>query len=304
MSTVLIAGGTGLIGQRLSQLLKGKNYEVLHLSRHKDLGAEFPAYQWDLKKGTIDEAAIEKADYIVNFAGAGIADKPWTKARKQLIIDSRVDSTRLLKKYIAQKKSPLRAYIAASAVGYYGNRGEQLMKESDPPGSQGFLSESVKLWENAIQEVASTGTRTAVIRIGIVLSTQGGALEKILLPFKFFNGAYFGDGQQWVSWIHIDDLCQMFVEAIENEQFKGVYNGVSPHPARNKELVFTIKKALGKPAVILPVPEFALRLALGQMADTIFESTKVASEKIEKAGFGFQFPHLEPAIRDLLERKV
>lgn len=304
MPTILIAGGTGLIGQRLSQLLKEKNYEVLHLSRHKDLEAEFPAYQWDLKKGTIDEAAIEKADYIVNFAGAGIADKPWTKERKRLIIDSRVDSTLLLKKYIQKKKTPIRAFVSASAVGYYGHRGEQVMKENDPPGSKGFLSESVQLWENAIQEVAATGVRTAVIRIGIVLSTQGGALEKILLPFKFFNGAYFGDGQQWMSWIHLDDLCRMFMEAIENEQIKGIYNGVAPHPVRNKDLVLTIKKALDKPAVILPVPEFALRLALGQMADTIFESTRVSSEKIEEAGFKFQFPHLEPALRDLLERKV
>lgn len=304
MSTVLIAGGTGLIGQRLSHLLKEKNYEVLHLSRHKDLGAEFPAYQWDLKKGSIDEAAIEKADYIVNFAGAGIADKPWTKARKQLIIDSRVDSTLLLKKYIEKKKNPLKAFVSASAIGFYGDQGEQLMKENDPPGSKGFLSESVQLWENAIQQVQETGVRVAAIRIGVVLSTKGGALEKILLPFKFFNGAYFGDGQQWMSWIHIDDLCRIFIEAIENEQFRGFYNGVAPHPFRNKELVLSIKKALDQPAVVLPVPEFALRLALGQMADTIFESTKVSSEKIENAGFKFQHPYLEPALRDLLERKI
>jgi uncharacterized protein len=157
MPTVLIAGGTGLVGSRLSQLLKEKNYTVLHLSRTKDLSAEFPAYQWDLKTSFIEDEAIEKADYIINFAGAGVADKPWTKARKKLIIDSRVNSTLLLKTYIEHKKSPLKAYISASAVGYYGNRGDQLLKESDPPGSSGFLAESVSIWEEAIKKVGETG---------------------------------------------------------------------------------------------------------------------------------------------------
>ncbi|MCB0518751.1 MAG: TIGR01777 family protein [Lewinellaceae bacterium] len=304
MPTILIAGGTGLVGLRLSQLLKEKKYDVLHLSRSKDPTAEFPAYQWDLGKGTIDQEAIEKADYIINLAGAGIADKPWTKERKQLIIDSRVDSTQLLKKYIAQQKTPPKAYIAASAVGYYGSRGDQLMKESDPPADKGFLAESVTLWENAIRQVEETGVRLATIRIGIVLSTQGGALEKILLPFKFFNGAYFGSGQQWMSWVHIDDLCRMFIEAVENEQFQGIYNGVGPHPSRNKDFVYKVKAALGKPALIVPAPEAALRLVMGEMADVVFESTRVSSEKIEKTGFKFQFPELVPALRDLLERKV
>lgn len=304
MPTVLIAGGTGLVGSRLSQILKEKKYNVLHLSRTKDLQADFPAYEWDLKKGFIDEEAIEKADFIVNLAGAGIADKPWTKERKKIIIDSRVDSTLLLKTHIARKKTPLKAYIAASAVGYYGNRGDQLLNESDPPGSEGFLAESVTVWEEAIKKVGETGVRLAAIRIGIVLSTQGGALEKILLPFKFFNGAYFGNGQQWMSWIHIDDLCRMFVEAIENEQLTGFYNGVAPNPERNKEFVYKVKEALGKPALIVPAPAFALRAAMGEMADVVFDSTRVSSAKIEEAGFKFQHPNLTPALKDLLRRKI
>lgn len=304
MSTILIAGGTGLVGNHLSRMLKEKNYTVLHLSRKKNLNATFPAFRWDVTNGFIEEEAIERADYIVNLAGTGIADKPWTKARKKLIIDSRVDSTLLLKTYIERKKSPLKAYVSASAVGYYGSRADHLLRENDPPGSRGFLAESVVLWEEAIKRIGETGVRWAGIRIGIVLSTWGGALEKILLPFKFLNGAYFGDGQQWMSWIHIDDLCRIFVEAIENEQFKGFYNGVSPNPVRNKDFVFTTKEALDKPALILPAPEFVLRMAMGEMADVIFESTRVSSEKIEQTGFKFQFPELLPALKDLLHRKI
>jgi hypothetical protein len=304
MPTILIAGGTGLLGSRLSHILQEKNYTVLHLSRKKDLAARFPAYQWNLQKGFIEEEAIERADYIINLAGAGVADQRWTAARKKLIIESRVDSTLLLKTYIERKRRPLSAFISASAIGYYGHRGDQLLNESDPAGDKGFLAESVRIWEEAIRKVKATSVRTVALRIGIVLSTQGGALQKILLPFQFFNGAYFGIGQQWMSWIHIDDMCRMFIEAIENGQMEGFYNGVAPNPVRNRDLVFTVKSALRKPALIVPAPEFALRAAMGEMADVVFDSTRVSSEKIEKAGFKFHFPELLPALDDLLRRKI
>ena len=304
MSNILIAGGTGLVGIRLSQMLKEKGHEVFHLSRRENLQAEFPAYKWDLDKKYIDEKALEKADYIINLAGAGVADARWTAARKKLIISSRVDSALLLKSFIENKKTPARAYLSASAIGFYGNRGNQLLKESDPPGQEGFLPESVIAWEKAIEEVAATGIRTVIFRIGIVLSTKGGALEKMLLPFKFFNGTYFGDGSMYYSWIHIDDMARMFVEAIENESLSGHYNGVAPHPATNKEIILACKKALGKPAILMPAPAIALRTAMGEMADMILDSAKVSSEKIEQAGFQFQFPEILPAIKDLLKRKL
>lgn len=304
MSNILIAGGTGLLGSRLSQLLKEKGHHVFHLSRKQNLNAEFPAYQWDLNNKTIDEKAMAKADYIINLAGAGVADARWTAARKKLIIDSRVDSARLLKSYIENKKTPAKAYLSASAVGYYGNRGNNLMKENDPPGSTGFLAESVIAWEKAIDEIMATDIRTVAFRIGIVLSTKGGALEKMLLPFKFFNGTYFGDGSMYYSWIHIDDMARMFIEAIENESYQGYYNGVAPNPATNKEIILTCKKALRKMALVMPAPEVVLRTAMGEMADMILDSTRVSSEKIEKAGFEFQFPELLPALKDLLKRKL
>ncbi len=304
MPTILIAGGTGLVGNHLSQMLKAAGHTVLHLSRKQNLNAKFPAYAWDLKKKTIEQAAVDQADFIINLAGAGIADQRWTDERKRLIISSRVDSTLLLKTAIERRPTPLKAYISASAVGFYGSRGDQLMTENDPAGKDSFLAESVSAWEKAVEKIAETGLRTVMIRIGVVLSTQGGALEKMLIPFKFFNATYFGSGQQWMSWVHMDDLCRMFIEAIENEQFNGIYNGVAPHPARNRDLVVELKKAVGKPALLLPAPEVVLRAAMGEMADVIFDSTRVSSKKIEAAGFKFQFPDLLPALKDLLRRKI
>ncbi len=303
MPTILIAGGTGLVGQRLSRLLRKKNYEVLHLSRRQNLSAEFPAYAWDPAAGTLDETALERADYIVNLAGSSVAEGRWTTARKRRIIESRVNGALLFKKFMAKKSPPLRAYLSASASGYYGNRDDDWLSETDPPG-EGFLPESVIAWEKAIGEVAQTGVRTVAFRIGIVLSSQGGALEKMLLPFHFFAGVYFGDGQQFYPWIHIDDLCRMFIEGIENERFSGAYNASAPQPASNRDLVAAAKEALGKPALLLPAPAFALRLAMGEMADMLLHGARVSSEKIGKAGFGWQFPELVPALKDVLRRKI
>jgi len=304
MPTVLIAGGSGLLGQRLSQLLRQRKYEVYHLSRQPKPKAAFPTYKWDVEKGFLPHEAIDKADYIINLAGAGIADKFWSKSRKQIIIDSRVKSTLLLKSSIEKRSVPPKAYIAASAIGFYGNRGDEPMAENALPGSLGFLPECVRVWEDSINKIGETGLRTVVFRIGIVLSTKGGALEKMMLPFRFFSGVYFGDGKQWYSWIHIEDLCRMFIEAIENINMKGIYNGVSPIPVRNKEFISTIKEMRGKPAVLLPAPAFPLRLAMGEMAEMILDSIKVSSSKIEQTGFSFKFPELSLALKNLLERKI
>ena len=304
METVLIAGGTGLVGMHLSKMLIDKGYEVLHLSRRENLAATYPAYQWDLKAGTIDERALQKADYIINLAGAGIADARWTKARKKLIIDSRVDSANLIRKCIEEGQTNPKAYLSASAIGYYGNRGEEWMDEHSAPAPGEFLSDSVAEWEASIDAVAKTGIRTAAIRIGIVLSTKGGALEKMLISFNFMQGAYFGDGSMWTSWIHIDDVCRIFIHALEDDSFECIYNGVSPEPARNKEIIKAIKKAKNSLAVLLPVPAFALKTIFGEMSAAILGSTRVSAEKLKTAGFVFEYPSLLPAIKDLLKRKI
>lgn len=301
--TVLIGGGTGLVGNRLSEMLTEKGYDVLHLSRKKDLNKKFPAYQWDLKNGIIDEEAIQKSDIVFNLAGAGIADARWTAKRKKLIIDSRVDSTLLLKNAFAKADKKPEAFISAAAMGYYGDRADEIMTEESTPGKSGFLAESCIAWEAALDEVKNTGWRTARLRIGIVLSTRGGALEKMIIPAKVFIGGYFGDGQQWYSWIHTDDLCRMFIFILENK-LSGTFNAVSPNPERNKPFTRKIGEAIGKPPIMAPGPAFVMRLAMGEMADTILGSTRVSSKKIEGTGFDFKFPELVGAVKDLASRKI
>ena len=303
MSTVLIAGGSGLIGSRLSQLLREQGDDVLHLSRRHRPDAPYSTYRWDPGDSYIDDEAILRADYVVNLAGAGIADKPWTKARKRLIIDSRVDSTHLLLSAFERLQHFPKAYLSSAAIGYYGDRNNEWLNESSAPG-QGFLAESCMVWEEVIDEVAQAGIRTVAVRVGIVLSTRGGAMEKMLLPFHFRLGTYFGDGSQWYSWIHIDDLCRIFIKAMEDDGMQGVYNGVAPNPATNKELTLAMKDVLGKPALAVPAPALALRLAMGEMADVVLSSARVRSKKIEAAGFEYAFPTLGKALPDLLHRKV
>ncbi|KAA3622634.1 MAG: TIGR01777 family protein [Bacteroidetes bacterium] len=296
---VLIAGGSGLVGKRLSELLSEKGYTVAWLSRRANKSGRFPAYRWDLESGFIEEEAIKNADFVINLAGTPIADKPWTARRKQEIIESRTKSIRLLNQYFEKVKFP-KVYCSATAIGIYGDRGDELIDETTPPGTKGFLPESCIAWEKAYQEVNSPDLRSVALRVGIVLSEKGGALEKIAMPFNFFVAGWLGSGKQWYSWIHIDDMCQMFIHAIENDQVKGIYNAVAPNPVTNKNLVRTIKKVLRKPAIMAPVPEFALRATMGEMADMVLDSSKISSRKIEETGFNFQFPELEGALEDLL----
>lgn len=298
MAQVLIAGGTGLIGQRLSHMLQEAGYQVAHLSRKRNMKATFPAYAWDLKKATIETEAIEQADYIINLAGAGIADRRWSSSRKKLIISSRVESARLLKKSIEAHRPDLKAYISATAIGYYGERGEETLTEDSGAGKKGFLAESVKAWEGGIEEVATTGVRTVGIRIGIVLSTKGGALAKMLPPAKLGANTYFGDGQQWYAWVHIEDVCRLFMYALEQEEMKGFYNGTAPNPERNKDFARILGRVINSP-ILVPAPAFGLRLAMGEMADVILTSAKVLPERTLTTGFEFQFKNLEAALQDL-----
>ena len=303
MGKILIAGGSGLIGTHLSDMLSAGGYEVSHLSRKKKDTAKYQSFVWDIDAGMIEAEAITQADYIINLAGAGIADKPWTAARKKLIIDSRVKGTRLLKSYIEKLEAKPKAYVSSTAIGYYGDRADVLLDEQSEAGT-GFLSESTMAWEQSINEVAKLGIRTVGIRVGIVLSTRGGALEKMLLPLKFGLATYFGNGKQWYSWIHIDDIASMFQYALENESLNGFYNGVSPNPSRNKALVAALQKAYSRPSVLFPAPAVGLRLGLGEMADAVLYSTRVSADKIQEAGYAFKYPELTEALKDLLVRKV
>ncbi len=297
--TILLAGGTGFVGSRLQLLLREKGYTVRILSRNPKGDEQFA---WDPEAGTIDSAALQGVQAVINLAGAGIADGRWTPERKRLIVDSRIQSAALLRDAIRRSEALPEVYISASAIGYYGNSGEQLMHESDPPATGGFLSETCRGWEAAADTVATLGIRTVKFRIGVVLGKEGGALREIARPVYFGLGAYFADGRAWYSWIHRDDLCRALIAGIENPAMAGVYNAVAPQPERIKPLVKSVAKALRRPAVFLPVPAFALRILFGEMADTILFSNLVSAEKLLQTGFEFQHPELDGALRAIFRR--
>lgn len=301
MAIVLIAGGSGLIGMRLSELLTEQGHEVRHFSRSAAGTSPYATFQWDVARGTYDAAAFRGVTHVIHLAGAGIADARWTDRRKQLIIESRTESTRLLKKGIAAHGPTVKAYLAGSAIGFYGDSGEKLVTEEAPAG-EGFLSESVSIWEQAIQEIPEElNLPTLVVRTGIVLSPKGGALQKMLLPLHLFVSSYFGNGQQWYSWIHLDDICRIFAKGVSDDDFRGLYNGVAPKPVRNKTLARALITASKKPAFLLPAPAFILRLALGEMSHTILDSCQVSSAKLNDSGFTFDHPSIVPALEDLLQ---
>jgi len=195
------------------------------------------------------------------------------------------------------------AFISASAVGYYGNQGDKLMSEDAKPG-EGFLSESVRIWEESIKLIEDTDLRTVYLRVGIVMSTKGGAMPELMKTFPLGLGAYFGAGKGYYSWIHIDDVARSFVYAIENEKMQGIYNSVAPNPSQVKPLVMKMKEAYGRPVLVMPAPEFGIKLAFGELSHTVLDSTRVSSQKIEEAGFEFEFPELLPALQDIMKRKV
>jgi uncharacterized protein (TIGR01777 family) len=303
MASILLAGGTGLIGQRLCTLLQQEGHQVSLLSRRKTSKGPYPSFFWNPEAGDIDHDAMRQADVVINLAGAGIADARWSPARKREIIESRTKSTLLLLESMQCTGHTPQAFLSGAAIGYYGERGNELLSENAPPG-RGFLAESCVAWEEAIAAVASAGIRTVAFRIGIVLSTKGGALEKMILPARMGAGAYFGDGAQWYSWIHIDDVCHLFMHAIQQATLAGTYNAVAPNPATNKELAAALMRALDRPQILLPAPAFALKLAMGEMADVVLNSTRVSSAKVEASGFRFSHPNLEAALLDLLTRKI
>lgn len=296
---ILITGGTGLVGTRLSELLEQKGYSVSLLSRKAGEGKR-KKYVWDLTTGHIDEAAIKQADYIIHLAGAGVFDKRWTPEYKKEIMASRVTSTQLLATKLASVPNNVKAIVTASAIGIYGfDTGDVLLTEDSPFG-EGYLAEVCKNWEASIDAIKNI--RTVKMRIGIVLSEKGGALEQMAKPVDYFVGSPLGTGNQFVSWIHIDDMCALLIFALENEKLKGAYNAVAPNPVTNKTLTQKIAEVLKRPLWLPNIPSFMMKLIVGGEASSIvLGGNKVSSKKITEAGFSFQFPTLLTALSDLLK---
>jgi uncharacterized protein len=299
---ILITGGTGLIGSRLTEFSLQKGYQVSYLSRRKEQIPNVKVYQWDIEKGFIEDGALSNADYIIHLAGAGIADKRWTDARKKELIDSRVKPIELIISHLQKNPSQkLKGFLSASGIGFYGaERGDEKLTESSLAGND-FLAECTKQWESASNKIADLGIRLIRLRIGVVLSNKGGALPQLTQPIRYYVGAALGSGQQWISWIHVDDLCRMFIYSIENQAIRGEYNAVAPNPVTNQNLTKISAKSLKKPLWLPNVPAFMMKLMLGEMAQIVLGSTFVLNDKITRTGFDFEFIDTEKTLMDLLK---
>jgi hypothetical protein len=303
MKTILITGGTGLLGMRISFLLKEQGLSVRHLSRTENLNAPYPAYKWDLKAQTIDPKALDGVDGIIHLAGAGISDGRWTESKKKAILDSRINSSKLLTKALKDRTDQPKVLVACSAVGYYGDRKETILDETAEPGT-GFMSEVCIQWEQSVEGIRALGIRTPVVRVGIVLSTKGGALPKLNMSYPLRVGSYFGNGQQYYPWIHLDDICQIFIKALHENTMTGIYNGTAPVPTTNKQLAQAISKAQHQKTLLVPVPYCAAKTMLGEMSAVVLNSTRAIPQALQKLQHDFQFPNLVPALEDLFKRKL
>lgn len=301
--TILIAGGTGLVGRFMVSMLPRDRYDIRILTRSpKPPRDNITYWSWDIDAKTIQAHATD-VDHIINLAGAGIADSRWTDKRKQELIDSRVVSTKILAEAIKSGTKKPKSYVSASAVGYYGDRGEEILTEDSTSGTE-FMSEICKKWEEAALLIKPHVDRHAILRIGIVLSTQGGALPKILMTRHMGVFNYFGDGRQYYPWVHIEDLCRMFLYCIEQPDISGVLNAVAPEPLINKEFTKKIMRACSSSGLLLPAPRFALRLALGEMANVVLNSNQVVPKRLDRLQFKYTFPDLQDAVKDLLNRNI
>jgi uncharacterized protein len=299
MATLLIAGGSGMIGQHFIRQYQDEYTEIRLLSRTENLGGKIKSYAWNPAKGEYDPRAFQNLDYLINLAGAGIADKPWTAERRKLIIDSRVDSLNTLLKALQETGAKPKMIVTASATGFYGDRGEEIVDEQSSPGaSDSFLASTTQRWEEAALGIDAAGYPLAVLRIGIVLSMEGGALPKLLMPLKVGMANYFGDGKPYTPWIHIDDITAMFAWLLKEEK-TGIWNGTAPHPVSGKALAEALAKAKGG-WMTAPVPAFLLKIGLGSMSETVLTGAKVSSQKAVDAGFKFKYERIDAALANLL----
>lgn len=287
---ILITGSTGLVGSALVSHLAAHGHRPLHMVRRPPRGAD--EIRWDIEAGTLDPSSLEGLDAVVHLAGENIASGRWTEERKRRILQSRVLGTRLLARSLARLDTPPGVLVSVSAVGYYGDRGEEALDEESGPGT-GFLAEVCRAWEAEAAPAAARGIRVVHPRLGMVLSARGGALDRMLPAFRAGFGGRIGSGRQYMSWIALDDLVGVILHAIGHDDLHGPVNTVSPHPVTNAEFTRVLASALGRPA-LMALPAFAARLAFGQMADELLlASARVSARKLERSGYRFRYPRLE-----------
>ncbi|MFD1163462.1 TIGR01777 family oxidoreductase [Hwangdonia seohaensis] len=298
---ILITGATGLIGQEIVKLCHDKNIAVNYLTTSKskiENNENYRGFYWNPKTQDIDTNCFDAVDAIIHLAGATVS-KRWTPAYKKEILSSRIDGTQLLINALKGETHSIKQVVSASAVGIYPDSLINYYDESFKDFDDSFLSDVVQQWEFAVDGFSKVNINVSKVRIGLVLSNRGGALQEMVKPIKFGLGAAFGSGKQWQSWIHINDLARIFLYVIEH-QLSGVYNGVAPNPVPNLELTKTMANVLAKPLFLPNIPKFFMKLVLGDMHTLLFHSQRVSSKKIEDKGFQFEAYHLQPALEDLL----
>jgi uncharacterized protein (TIGR01777 family) len=294
-----MTGASGLIGRRLMKTLIGAGHTVHVLSRHA--GTNLPPgvklSVWDPVKGLPPEESLREAGAVIHLSGEPVAQR-WSADAKRRIRESRVTGTRNLVAGLAKLSRRPEALVSASAVGYYGSRGDEVLDES-APAAGGFLGEVCTAWEHEAQEAEALGVRVVRVRTGVVLDARGGALKKMLPPFRMGVGGRLGDGKNWMSWIHVEDLAAMYRFAAENSAARGAFNGVAPNPVTNADFTRALASAVRRPA-IFPMPAFALKLLFGEMSEILLDSQRVKPKAPETAGFRFRFPDLAGALADVL----
>jgi len=293
---ILVSGSTGFIGSALQRHLTASGHTVVALSRSK---SNSQAVSWNPEDGQIEAEKLDGIEACVHLAGENIASGRWTAERKSRLVNSRIKGTRLLSETLAKMPQPPQVLVSASAIGYYGNRGNEVLREESSVGS-GFLADLCKQWEAATEAASRKGIRIVHTRIGIVLAANGGALGKMLPPFKLGVGGKIGSGDQYMSWITLSDLCSVFLHCIQATGLHGAVNAVAPSPVTNLEFTKTLGKVLSRPT-IFPMPAFAARLAFGEMADELLlSSARVEPVKLMNSRFGFKHRELEPALKSVL----
>lgn len=292
---ILISGATGLVGQHLIPLLQRQGHHIRALVRKETTISGVQTYVWDVEQQYAPLEAFENIDTIIHLAGAGIADRRWTNARKKQLIDSRVASAQLLYKCAQQCKAPLKTFITASAVGYYGDRGEEFLTEDSNAGKD-FLAKCCLEWEKAAKIGISLGVRVVQIRLGLILSKAGGVLQTLEKPIHYYVGAPLGNGKQWMPWIHLTDVVRIFIKAVTDERMFGPYNACAPSPVNNKIFTQTLAKKLNRPCWPFQVPAFILKLILGERSILPLMSSNIIQDKLPTIGFTYQYVKLENAL--------
>jgi uncharacterized protein len=301
MKKVLITGASGLLGRRLTELLLANNVQVNTLGRSSNK-AEKPglkSFVWEIKEGRVNKKAFEGVEAIIHLAGAGVAEKRWSSERKKEIIDSRVQSARLMFDFLKENKHEVKTFISASGVGYYGDCGSDLVVETRKQGKD-FLANVCKEWEASALQFSKLGIREVRCRIGIVLARDGGALPELTKTIPFGIAGYFAKENLYYPWIHIDDVCGIIIHALENGKTTGAYNTTAPTPLLIKDLMREIVKAKKSSAVLMPVPPFTLKVAMGEMSEMLLGSQKCSAEKILASGYKFKFGDIDKALQDIV----